>query len=214
MMKPYWIIRLFFFLILGFSVQSGTVLADPISIQSAQWGYGNHWCNVTDHISRSCNGKDSCGDRAMLASFPCGDPSFGNVKILEIKYSCRNNSMTTHSREYLNWKLSCPPEEQPNALAEFRITRGKSCNSENGSETVLLPEGYRYCWHSKADFSSNGATDSTARVIGTGPRNGIVVDWKVGPEGFPCPSPFGRGWIDHLWIVVGARPDCECPPNH
>jgi hypothetical protein len=124
----------------------------------------------------------------------------------------RNNINTTQSRQYLNWQLNCPAQIQPNALIDFRIRRDKSCKSDSGNQAVLLPEGYRYCWHHKSDSSKNDQSDSTARVLSNGPRNGIIVNWKVAPGGFPCPV-FGRGWIDHLWFVTGARVGAECPPK-
>lgn len=193
--------------------QSVTAIADSLTIKSARWGYGGSWCDVIQQIGQYCNGKNECGDRALLDRFPrCGDPAPGNIKVLEITYSCNNNVTTTQSREYLNWELTCPTQSQPNALAEFRIDKGKSCDSDEGSQSVLLPQGYSYCWHRKWDVSTGGTSSSVARIVSNGLQDGIIVDWKVASAGFPCP-PFGRGWINHLWIVAGIKPGAQCPPQ-
>jgi len=194
-------------------VQTSTALADPLSIQSALWGYGENWCDVTQRVGEYCNGKEDCGDRAMLDRFPsCGDPARGNIKVLEITYSCKNNIATAQSREYLNWQLTCPMQIQPNALADFRIERRRSCNEDSGYQSVFLPEGYRYCWHHKWNITKGGNSDSSARVVSIGPQDGITVDWKVAPAVIPCRT-FGHGWINHLWIVTGAKQGAECPPH-
>lgn len=203
-------LRVLFLLLL---IQTVAAFAEPLSVQSARWGYGGSWCNVTQQIGQYCNGKDECGDRALLDRFSrCGDPAPGNIKVLEITYMCNNKVATTQSREYLNWMLTCPAQPEPNALAEFRIDKGKSCDSANNSQNVLLPNGYSYCWHRKWDVSTGGASGSDAKIISGGSQDGITVDWHVAAAGFPCP-PFGRGWINHLWIVVGATQGAQCPPQ-
>jgi hypothetical protein len=202
-------------LIILFSI-SGLLKADPIAIHSAEWGYGNSWCNVTHKIRIYCSGLDFCEDYAIKSSFPeCNNQSHDNIYSLKIVYSCQNNTYKENIRELLNWKLSCPVSSQPNALTDFKIKRDASCDSASNFVIMQLPVGYYYCWHKKWDFKTMGVTKSDVTKIFSSPnsRNAIRVDWSVSPQGFPCPIMFGRGAINHLWVVAGAKVDEECPPN-
>lgn len=73
----------------GSSQPSAILLKDPISIESAHWGIGNSWRDVTPVISDICNGKVFCAenvdvskqlaevdlhfDRELVIYFSCGE---------------------------------------------------------------------------------------------------------------------------------------------
>src|SRR5580693_5874368 len=44
-------------------------------------------------------------------------------------------------------------------------------------------------------------------------QNGIKIDWHVAPGGFPCPLAGGRGWMEKVFIVAGARVGEDCPAH-
>lgn len=184
--------------------------AQTIKIRTARYGLGSSWCNVSATLKAKCDGKTRCAGVTSSQGLGCQDPAFGKVKFLQVDYECGGIQDTAESRGHLNWRLTCPPSPQPNALAELRIHHSASCDSKEGTERLLLPTGYNYCWHHLFDNTKNGRTNSKATVINAD-IDGINVEWNVAPGGFPCPSSGGRGWIDHVWIVAGAIQGEACP---
>ena len=197
--------------VLCFSAYPKTLLASEISISSSKFGYGNSWCDTTDIISAYCNGKDSCaGFGEDMFMKKCGDPSWGNIKRIEITYECGNSVQTAQTGPLIYWRISCPPKPQPNVIVSQRIQQEPTCEEMLNKKTpITLPTGYNFCWAYRWDFSKSGNSDSSYEALPG--KKGINILWHVEPTGFPCPT-FGRGSINHLWAITGVREGDDCPP--
>lgn len=194
-------------LLLAISVTRAIEAQQTIRVTSARWFESSSSVDVTARVAAVCDGLTSCQRAVNDLGFP--QPSSNRViKNLSVTYSCGNESITIASREYLVFRLSCPSRPQPTHLIDFRINESPSCDSKEGQPTLALPAEYTICWWYEFDFSQAG--DSGADV--TDVPNGIKIDWRVRPGGFPCPM-FGRGWMEKIFMVAGARSGEGCPPH-
>ncbi|ODS59053.1 MAG: hypothetical protein ABS36_02565 [Acidobacteria bacterium SCN 69-37] len=178
-----------------------------IQVLQASWSDGTAAVDVRQQVAQACDGLTACTAPVNSLSLPL--PSGRRVvKSLSVTYRCGSRTMTAASREYLNFRLDCGSDSaQPTTLIDFRVDQGPSCDSLGGSEQMLLPAGYNYCWHHVFEFSQAGNSSSTVARLG----NGISVDWHVAPGGFPCPTFGGRGWMEKVFIVAGSLPGESCP---
>ena len=180
-----------------------------VRVISARWFEGSHSVDVTSAVATACDGKTSCQRSVNDLGFPL--PSQNHViKNLSVTYSCGTQTFTVGSREYIAFRLSCPERPQPHALVDYVINVPPSCDSTGPkSQTLTLPEGYRFCWQFEFPFSQTGNSDAAV----SGLPNGIKIDWHVAPGGFPCPGFGGRGWMEKVFIVAGARAGEDCPAH-
>lgn len=180
---------------------------ETVKVISARWFEGSHSVDVTGTVAAACDGKTSCQRVTNDLGFPL--PSQNHViKNLSVTYSCGTQTITVSGREYIAFRLSCPQSPQPHALVDYRIDVPQSCDSSGDSRSLTLPDGYRFCWHYEFPFSQAGNSSATVSML----SNGIKVDWHVAPSGFPCPT-FGRGWMEKVFIVSGARAGEDCPAH-
>jgi hypothetical protein len=195
-----------------FFVCSGeqVVAADAIHITSASYGRPNLSKTVTEDMRQRCEGKSVC-EGLLVNMFP--DIAFGQVKELNVTYTCGLVAAKAQIKDGMSWRLSCPPGKQPSYRADFRLVRDKSCDREEGPPEVLkIPEGYRYCWHKKIDYKTDRArSDASLTFNSKGEKDGITVTWETTPS---CGGLLkNKTSVDHLWTLMGALPGESCPPQ-
>lgn len=78
-----------------------------IRVLDARYGSRSRACNAAPAVSQQCNGRDRCGVR--VDNGLCGDPAFGEPKVLEVTYTCggRGDRRTAVGREGQRADLGC-----------------------------------------------------------------------------------------------------------
>ncbi|BBK44772.1 hypothetical protein STVA_47920 [Allostella vacuolata] len=77
-----------------------------IRVLDARYGSRSRACNAAPAVAQQCNGRDRCGVRVDNAL--CGDPAFGEPKVLDVTYSCgRGDRRQAGGREGQRAELRC-----------------------------------------------------------------------------------------------------------
>jgi len=76
-----------------------------LKIISAQYGKNGKVCNAMPAVQNACNGKKSC--EVISSNNLCGDPLFGTVKDLTVKYRCGSSTDAIVIREGTSSTISC-----------------------------------------------------------------------------------------------------------
>lgn len=90
---------------------------DGLNISSARWGRASEHgrarepaCNASAALANACNGKSQCQVSAYNR-YLCGDPVPGEVKVLEVSYSCGRRQETLSFPETTQAVLRCPQRD-------------------------------------------------------------------------------------------------------
>ncbi len=76
-----------------------------IQVLDARYGSQRNACNAAQAVARQCDGRDRCGVR--VDNNLCGDPAYGEQKVLEVNYSCRGARRNAFGREGQRVELHC-----------------------------------------------------------------------------------------------------------
>lgn len=77
-----------------------------IRVLDARYGSRTRACDAAPAVANRCNGRDRCGIR--VDNGLCGDPAFGEPKVLEVTYSCgRGDRRSAVGREGQRLDLGC-----------------------------------------------------------------------------------------------------------
>ena len=88
----------------------GSGRSATIKIRSATWAQvsGNAWCDATEQLVDTCDGKNRCSIRVDADHLCDGDPALNKLKNLEVQYSCSGRGrITKRFPDFANAVISC-----------------------------------------------------------------------------------------------------------